>query len=194
VTLLKYWLKGYYKLLILLTAAFAMGVVATVLLTAERPVGEVTAQQEPVDEVPAQIMQAETTINCARQRSSVVLTERFSQATNSTVFTDLPGASTSVLVPANQSNCILVTFSADAACLGLGPQNTCQVRVILNPGPMLMHPTSPVNFVVEALVSDSRSYQWITRVSGGALGTTYTATVQWQTSSGRLPVTTLASW
>jgi hypothetical protein len=61
------------------------------------------------------------------------VTETTAQTTSSTSFVDLPGATTSIGVPAGERALILVRFSGESACTQTGAgSNWCSVRILVD--------------------------------------------------------------
>ena len=119
--------------------------------------------------------------NCGVQKSTRLVTEDTIHITASDTFTNVPSASTTVTL--TDTDCIVVTFSAAAACL-IGPGNSddgCFVRVLRNG--TLMRPTGGpdgLGFSGENTRFHAHSMQWIARLGPG----TYTIRVQWRTDGG----------
>jgi hypothetical protein len=94
-------------------------------------------------------------------------------STTSPSFVDLPGASTSVTVPAGSTATLILTFSGEAFCLS----NTgCSLRILVNG-----NEASPI-VGEDALfdgIDDSYEAHSIQRVVTGVAAGTHTVTVQW---------------
>jgi hypothetical protein len=63
-----------------------------------------------------------------------VITNTSVNITSAISFADLPGATTSIFVPANSTVLVSVDFSAEAACYGggVGNPNWCELMVLVN--------------------------------------------------------------
>jgi hypothetical protein len=63
-----------------------------------------------------------------------VITNTSVQTTSATTFADLPGAATTIFVPANSAVLVSVDFNAEAACSGspVGDPNWCEMMVLVN--------------------------------------------------------------
>jgi hypothetical protein len=63
-----------------------------------------------------------------------VITNTSVNTTSATVFADLPGATTTIFVPANSTVMVTVNFNAEAACYGggVGNPNWCEMMVLIN--------------------------------------------------------------
>lgn len=56
---------------------------------------------------------------------------RDSASTGSDAFGDIPGASTSIVVPVNTRALLLASFNTVSSCEGVVPGDTCQVKIIV---------------------------------------------------------------
>ena len=108
---------------------------------------------------------APLTHKCGPSLRSVVKTDRNAAfRTSSTSFVNVTGARVRVRVPADQTRCVKVRFSAATACL----RTACNVRVV-GTGSASFEPSSDVSFAYE---DDSgaqvRSFEWVKRLDPGA--------------------------
>lgn len=114
-------------------------------------------------------------VSCGAQTGNLVRTENAALTFSNTGFLTLPGSAVSVTVPAGQTRCVKVLFSAEAAATSF-----CYVRAVDNGVPM-----SPDGGGFQALVSSDSSsnghaFLWVRRITAG----THTIAVQRRVSSG----------
>ncbi|MFN2468114.1 MAG: hypothetical protein ABR521_08325 [Gaiellaceae bacterium] len=102
------------------------------------------------------------------------------QSTSSTSIGDLPGASTTIEVPAGQTGRILARFSGESACFGAN--GYCTVRILA--GANELDPAVGNDFVFDSTdgndeTTNSAESRSIDRSSGVLPAGTYTVKVQW---------------
>lgn len=95
-------------------------------------------------------------------------------------FAPLPGAAISFVTPANDSDQIKVTFSAEARLLGqpltyVVPVDFLQVRILLDGVPMA--PLNDLSFTTD--VGQANATQACQRVPASAVATAHTVRVEW---------------
>jgi hypothetical protein len=106
--------------------------------------------------------------NCGPLQTSTVLTQNVPRTTNVAGFQTVPGASVPFTVPAGQSRCVKLLFTAETACgLTAGP-DLCYVRALIDNAPM-----DPDGANFQAIDSEDGSagahaYEWVKRVGPGA--------------------------
>ena len=124
--------------------------------------------------------------------------------TTSTTYIPIPGASSSWFVPANDSDLLNVSFSAECRLIGnpappAGAANWVELRVVLTRSPAaagfpaVMQPydtVSPMAFCSADLWA-MHAANFAARVSGGTTGATYTAIVQYKVTG---PTAGLTAW
>ena len=123
--------------------------------------------------------------------------------TTSNVFVNVPGASASWFVSANDSDLLNVSFTGECRLIGnalppAGASNWVELRVALTRTPAASgFPTAMQPYDVASPMAFCSANDWAmhradfaARVSGGATGATYTAQVQYRVSG----VTGLTAW
>jgi len=124
------------------------------------------------------------------------VTENTPNTTTSTTFINLPGASASWFVPANDSDLLNVNFSAECRLINNilppgGAANWVELRVMLVRAPAaagfptFMQPydtASPMAFCSANQYAMHAAF-FAARVSGGTTGATYTAVVQYKVTN-----------
>ncbi len=116
----------------------------------------------------------------------LVVTENVAQTTTSTAFAGIPGATTTVTVPAGQTALIVARFTAESACSGGTGSNWCSVRILI--GGVEASPVTGLDFAFDSTDAstetsaswESHSMERVRRVGAG----TYPVTAQWATTSG----------
>ena len=83
--------------------------------------------------------------------------------TTSTAFVNVPGAGVTVNVPAGQTRCVRVRFSAVASCSGAGG---CYIQVHDSLSPFHFGPNA--SFATGQPASAARSYEWVGRLDAGS--------------------------
>jgi len=103
---------------------------------------------------------------CGAPGGSVIRTENTALQTNSTAFVTVPGATTTVTVPAGTTRCIKVVFTGEAGCAGSSSADFCYIRALDNS--VEMNPaTSFRAFASEDSTAEAHAYEWVRRVGGG---------------------------
>jgi hypothetical protein len=142
------------------TGARRRGWLATLLL-AISPAAAIVAQFVLADVAAA----APITTACGSLINSIVKTNVGSTVIGSTNFAAIPGASAVVSVPAGNSRCIKVTFTASTFCTN-GGENTCTVNA--RDSGALMNPQQPFRIMdLESFQTAAHSLEWVRRVSAG---------------------------
>ena len=106
------------------------------------------------------------------------------QETSSRTFVDVPGAATTIRVPAGQRALIVARFSASSQCGSLNPDDDgCFVRILV--GGVEADPVAAGSFDTAACCpnssnGDSFESHQIERSRGPVSSGTYTVKVQWQ--------------
>jgi hypothetical protein len=98
--------------------------------------------------------------------------------TSSTAFTDLPGASTSVTVPAGATATLFISFSAESLCTGGG---YCPVRVVVDGNEAA--PVVGNDFAFDSTDDGNWESHAIERVATGVAAGAHTVTVQYATTN-----------
>ena len=109
------------------------------------------------------------TTNCGVPIRSVVksMANGFFTTTSNT-FVNVPGSKLIVTVPAGQTQCVKVQFSAAASCAVNGPLAHCYIRPI-DVGAAVLTPFVPAAAVLVSEPSiGAHSFEWATRLSAGA--------------------------
>jgi hypothetical protein len=116
---------------------------------------------------------------CGASISSRIKTQNTAAVFSNTGFQVIPGAATPVSVPSG-SRCIVVRFTAGAACQGSGV-NYCYVRAIISGGVGEMFPQglSLQTFVSEDESPEAHAYIWTRRLQPG----NYTIFIQQRVNS-----------
>ena len=116
-----------------------------------------------------------TVTSCGASVGSTVITQDDPRTKNVPGFTTLPGTLRQFNVPAEQTRCIKVLFTAEAACgLSAGP-DFCYVQALIDGVPM-----DPDGGGFQVLASEDgtasgNAYEWVKRVGPGA----HTVELQW---------------
>jgi hypothetical protein len=114
-----------------------------------------------------------------------VVTETNSQTTNSSSFTDLPGATVSITVPAGKKQLVVARFTGESGCFPFGGGGSvwCSVQIVAvgTSGTTRMLPDSGVDAAFDT-VPDSQD-QWEGHSAERSVvlpAGKYTVKVQWQ--------------
>ncbi len=105
--------------------------------------------------------------NCGANQSSIVRTQNAPSTISDTSFVQLPGATTTITVPPEESRCVKVLLTAESACGLSAAADFCYVQATLDGAPM-----NPNGLGFQALDSEDGSasahaYEWIKRVGAG---------------------------
>jgi len=108
-------------------------------------------------------------------------------ATTADTWTNLPGASVQIRIPAGQRGLLLATFSGESICNGGFVGDECDVRILFNgsqgqPGPA--GPNSGAAFDSEGSGDDYREMHAMQRSKGPLPPSLYTVRVQVETCCG----------
>jgi hypothetical protein len=117
-----------------------------------------------------------------------VVRDTSASGTGSTTFRDIPGATTTITVPANARALILVSFSAETECIAPGESRTiCSVRILV--GGQEADPASGADFAFDIAepVGEGGAFAWESHSmdrSRGPLGPgTYTVRAQYMVTT-----------
>ena len=161
--------KRRWKLLIVLVAAFAAGILTVVgALALATPPG--------------------VTRVSGGSNAKVAIARGSAQATTTNdTWGNLPGASVNIKVPSGQKAILLATFSGESICSGGAVADECDIRIMFGskegkPGPAA--PNSGAAFDSNFTGADYREMHAIQRSLGPLGPGTYTVKVQWETCCG----------
>jgi hypothetical protein len=105
---------------------------------------------------------------CGSHISSLVKTQIAQSSAQSTFFATVPGAVLSFSVPAGQTRCIKVLFTAQASCRATGANDTCFIRATDNGAELHPHGQGEQIFVTEDSTPGGHAYEWVGRVGAGS--------------------------
>jgi hypothetical protein len=131
-------------------------------------------------------------------------TNNLPSTTNNTVWSDLPGASVLVNVPANQSRLYDVPFFAESQCVGPGGGGGCSVRIIainIATGTVTeLNPQAGIDYAFDSDMAgatddllEGHGMERSRRLSGGANGASYQIEVQYAVTNNNISFT-LDDW
>ena len=83
-----------------------------------------------------------------------VVTESEISNTSSTTFSDLPGASVTIKVPAGKFQLVQARFSAESICFGNVGFSWCSIRILADGNEML--PTNGINFAFDSTATNAQ--------------------------------------
>src|SRR5688572_11793715 len=110
---------------------------------------------------------AAVSASCGVPGGSVIRTQNSPQETNSTAFATVPGAVTTVTVPAGTTRCIKVVFTGEAGCAGTGAPDFCYIRATDNNVEMNPSGSGFQAFSSEDSTAEAHAYEWVRRVGAG---------------------------
>jgi hypothetical protein len=87
-----------------------------------------------------------------------VVTETVAQTTSSTAFVALPGASTTISVPAGEAALLVARFTAESQCTGAAAGSWCSVRILVNGAEA--DPASGIDFAFDAVPTVNTTDFW----------------------------------
>jgi hypothetical protein len=134
---------------------------------------------------------AAVTHSCGAPIRSIVKTEIGGFTTSSTTFVNLPGAVPTINVPAGETQCVKVRFSAMVSCSQTGDADICSILVV-EPGVVAFDPPfNGVNFIVENNNYEARSFEWVKELGAGSHTIRVLAGVQKPATVFQIPIWTL---
>jgi hypothetical protein len=146
--------------------SFGALIVAAVVATASLAGAQVVVPQRDGNPSPESGSNPQTAI-CGPNINSTVRTQNRPNTTNNVAFQPLAGAATYVNVPAGQSRCVKVVFTAESACGASAAPDFCYVQAEIAGVPM-----DPNGLGFQALDSEdatasAHAYEWVKRVGPG---------------------------
>lgn len=135
---------------------------------------------------------APVTHTCGKPLGSVVLTETVAFTTSSTDFVQVPKARRAITVPAGQTRCVKVRFSAETGCSVTGNADGCFIRVGVLNGTIFDPPINGITFGYEDDSFRVRSFEWVKRLGEGAYIISAQAAVQNAATQFNIQVWTLS--
>jgi hypothetical protein len=167
--------KNRWKVVAVVTAAFAAGVLAASVVWAAGGVTKVSGG-------------AITNVAIARGSTSA--------ATTSTSWVNIPNASVTITVPAGHRAILLATLSGESICQGGSVADECDVRIMAGTKQFLPGPAAPNSGAAFDSVgtsgNDYREIHSVQRSLGPLSAGKYTVRVQWETCCGT--TFTLSDW
>jgi hypothetical protein len=139
-----------------------------------------------------------STTTCGSTISTVFLTQNMAASYTNTSFATLPGAKFTVTVPAGQTRCVKLAFTADAACIFGSPSfgYLCYVRATYEKAGTSITEMSPAGAGLQVLAASdeggkasAHGYTWIKKLGAG----TYTIRIQTK-GSASAPTFFLDEW
>ena len=115
-------------------------------------------------------LQAETVarFTCGPLEYSKLVTDRQERTTTSRTFTTVPNASVAITrVPAGQTRCVKVVFSAETACSATAAGDYCYVRALDNAAVMQPDGGGFHAFDSDHATAQSHSFEWVRLVGPG---------------------------
>jgi hypothetical protein len=124
------------------------------------------------------------TTTCGAVLNSVVKTDNApQQIAPGAGFVNIANASASVVIPANQSDCVKALYTVEAAALGPDAADFCYVRALVNG--VAMNPVDSFRVLAsEDSTAEAATYEWILRRTAGAAATVFTVVIQWRGEDG----------
>jgi hypothetical protein len=105
---------------------------------------------------------------CAGLAGTIIRTQNAAAAYNNTSFAPIPGAAIFVNVPAGTTRCIIVRFTAGAACRGTASvADFCYIRAVASGVLMFPQGFNLQTFVSEDFTPNAHAYEWTRRLGPG---------------------------
>jgi hypothetical protein len=105
---------------------------------------------------------------CAGLVGTIIRTQNAAAVYNNTAFAQIPGAGIFVSVPAGASRCVIVRFTAGAACRGSASvSDFCYIRAVANGIQMFPQGFNLQTFVSEDFTPNAHGYEWTRRLGPG---------------------------
>jgi hypothetical protein len=123
------------------------------------------------------------TTTCGPLQTSIVTTHNGPRTMNATAFQSLPGAVGRFTVPAGQSRCVKLLFTAETACGLTGGPDFCYVQAVIDGNPMNPDGTGFQAIDSEKGTARGHAYEWVKRVGPG----NHTIAVQWRVLAAGTP-------
>jgi len=134
---------------------------------------------------------AATAHACAATLSRTILTQITSFKTQSTTFVNVPGAAAMVNVPAGQTRCVIVRFSASSSCSETSAFDVCTIRVVEPAKVALDPPLNGIDFADGSVGLAAHSFEWVKRFGPGKHTIVAQAAVQNSATTMSMPLWTM---
>jgi hypothetical protein len=124
-----------------------------------------------------------TTTQCGPMLGSTVTTHNGPRTTRDSAFNPLPGATGRFVVPAGQTRCVKLLFTAEAACGLTGGPDFCYVEAVIDGVPMNPDGNGFQALDSEHATAGARAYEWVKRVGPGP----HTIGIRWRVLAAGTP-------
>lgn len=104
---------------------------------------------------------------CGPEQQNIVRTQSAVGSTNSVVPVAMPATIMNINVPANQSRCVKVLFTAETSCTGFGGADYCRVQATLDGAPMNPNGAGFMTIDSEDATGDGHAFNWVKRIGPG---------------------------
>ncbi len=142
-----------------LAAAVAFGATASI--------AGAQATDSPDGGPPQQGTPQVVTHTCGALTTNPVLTNTVPDTTNYTTFQQLPGASTTINVPAGQTRCVKVLFTAETACGPSAAADFCYIEATIDGVQMDPRGGQFQAMDSEDATASAHAYEWVDHVGPG---------------------------
>ena len=108
-----------------------------------------------------------TNYACGPEQQNLVRTQSAVGSTSSVVPVPIPATTMSVNVPAGQTRCVKVLFTAETSCSGFGGTDYCRVQATVDGAPMDPNGAGFMTIDSEGASADAHAFEWVKRVGPG---------------------------
>ena len=105
---------------------------------------------------------------CGPEVQNIVRTQSAFGSTNSVAAVPIPPATMTINVPADQTRCVKVLFTAETSCTGFAGADLCRVQATIDGAPMNPNGAGFMTIDSEDATADGHAFEWVKRVGGGA--------------------------
>ena len=104
---------------------------------------------------------------CGPEQLNLVRTQSAVGSTSSVVPVAIPATTMTVNVPAGQTRCVKVLFTAETSCTGFAGTDYCRVQATLDGAPMNPNGAGFMTIDSEDASADGHAFEWVKRVGPG---------------------------